>query len=133
MRIESGANVPDDELDGVWKALSDKTRRSILELLRQGPRTTTEIVEAFPQLSRFGVMKHIDVLREADLIHTREERRHRINSLNVVPIREIYEHWVGPFEELWASCLMRIKEEAEAKPARAHLARTRLKKHPKAG
>ena len=133
MRIESGANVPDDELDDVWKALSDKTRRSILELLRQGPRTTTGIVEAFPQLSRFGVMKHIDVLREADLIHTREERRHRINSLNVVPIRQIYEHWVGPFEELWASCLLRIREEAEVKAARAHLSRTRLKKRPKAG
>jgi DNA-binding transcriptional ArsR family regulator len=131
--MERGANVPDDELDGVWKALSDKTRRSILELLRRGPRTTTDIVEAFPHLSRFGVMKHIDVLREADLIHTREERRQRINSLNVVPIRQIYEHWVGPFEELWASGLLRIKEDAEAKPARAHLARTRLKKRPKAG
>jgi DNA-binding transcriptional ArsR family regulator len=133
MRMESGANVPQDELDGVWKALSDKTRRSILELLRQGPRTTTEIVEVFPHLSRFGVMKHIDVLREADLIHTREERRQRINSLNVVPIRQIYEHWVGRFEELWVSCLLRIKEDAEAKAAPAHLARTRLKKRPKAG
>ena len=88
--------MPDDDLDGVWKALSDSTRRSILDLLRQGPRTTTEIVEAFPHLTRFGVMKHIDVLREAGLIHTREERRQRINSLNVVPIRQIYERWVGP-------------------------------------
>jgi len=60
--------MPDDELD----------------LLRQGPRTTTEIVEAFPHLSRFGIMKHIDVPREAGLIHTHEERRQRINSLNVV-------------------------------------------------
>jgi DNA-binding transcriptional ArsR family regulator len=133
MRMESGANVPDDELDGVWKALSDKTRRSILELLRQGPRTTTGIVEAFPHLSRFGVMKHIDVLREADLIHTREERRQRINSLNVVPIRQIYEHWVGRFEELWASSLLRIKEDAEAKPARARFIRARMKKRRKAG
>jgi DNA-binding transcriptional ArsR family regulator len=106
--------VRDDELDGVWKALSDSTRRSILDLLRQGPRTTTQIVEAFPQLSRFGVMKHIDVLREAGLVHTREERRQRINSLNVVPIRQIYERWVGRFEELWASHLLRVKEDAEA-------------------
>ena len=104
-----------DDLDAVWKALSDNTRRSILDLLRQGPRTTTEIVEAFPHLTRFGVMKHIDVLREAGLIHTREERRQRINSLNVVPIRQIYERWVGRFEELWTSHLLRIKEDAEAK------------------
>src|SRR6516164_11708011 len=106
--------MPDHDLDGVWKALSDATRRSILDFLRKGPRTTTEIVEAFPQLTRFGVMKHIDVLREAGLIHTREEGRQRINSLNVVPIRQIYERWVGRFEELWSSHLLRIKEDAEA-------------------
>jgi len=107
--------MPEDDLDGVWKALSDNTRRSILDLLRQGPRTTTEIVEAFPHLSRFGVMKHIDVLREAGLIQTREEGRQRINSLNPVPIRQIYERWVGKFEELWSSHLLRVKEDAEGK------------------
>ena len=125
--------MPDDELDGVWKALSDSTRRSILDLLRQGPRTTTQIVEAFPHLSRFGVMKHIDVLRNANLIHTREERRQRINSLNVVPIRQIYERWMGPFEELWASNLLRIKEDAEAKATGAHFAEEQTKKRPKMG
>jgi DNA-binding transcriptional ArsR family regulator len=102
-----------DELDLVWKALSDPTRRAILDLLRSGSRTTTEIVEAFPQLTRFGVMKHIDVLREAGLVQTREEGRTRVNSLNVVPIRQIYERWVGRFEELWSSHLLRIKEDAE--------------------
>jgi len=109
-----------DDLDGVWKALSDGTRRSILDLLRQGPRTTTEIVEAFPHLTRFGVMKHIDVLREAGLVETREEGRQRINSLNVVPIRRIYERWVGRFEELWSSHLLRIKEDVEAQAAKKH-------------
>jgi DNA-binding transcriptional ArsR family regulator len=111
------ANVKADDLDPVWKALSDPTRRAILDLLRQGPRTTTEIVDAFPHLTRFGVMKHIDVLREADLIETREEGRQRVNSLNVAPIRQIYERWVGRFEELWSSHLLRIKELAESRAA----------------
>ena len=110
--------MPDDGLDGVWKALSDNTRRSILDLLREGPRTTTQIVEAFPHLTRFGVMKHLDVLREAGLVHTREDRRQRINSLNVVPIRQIYERWVGRFEELWSNHLLRIKEDAETQAAK---------------
>jgi DNA-binding transcriptional ArsR family regulator len=109
--------VKADNLDPVWKALSDPTRRAILDLLRQGPRTTTQIVDAFPHLTRFGVMKHIDVLREADLIETREEGRQRVNSLNVVPIRQIYERWVGRFEELWSSHLLRIKEVAENREA----------------
>ena len=86
--------MPDD-LDPIFKALSDPTRRAILDLLRQGPRTTTEIVDAFPKLSRFGVMKHIDVLRNAGLIQTREDGRQRVNSLNAVPIRQIYERWVS--------------------------------------
>ena len=123
--------MPADELDGVWKALSDSTRRSILDLLRQGPRTTTEIVEMFPHLSRFGVMKHIEVLREAGLIHTREESRQRINSLNVVPIRQIYERWVGRFEELWSSHLLRIRDDAEQMAASTPPPQTQTRKRPK--
>ena len=104
-----------DELDKVWKALSDQTRRTILDLLRSGPKTTTEIVEAFPDMTRFAVMKHIDVLRDASLIVTRSEGRRRVNSLNAVPIRQIYERWVSPFAELWSSTLLRIKDDVEGK------------------
>ncbi len=117
-----------DDLDPVWKALSDPTRRAVLDLLRQGSRTTTEIVDAFPHLTRFGVMKHIDVLREAGLIDTREEGRQRVNSLNVVPIRQIYERWVGRFEELWSSHLLRIKEIAESQAAPEPAAAQKRKK-----
>jgi DNA-binding transcriptional ArsR family regulator len=107
------AGRPADELDPVWKALSDATRRAILDFLRDRPRTTTEIVESFPHMTRFGVMKHLDVLREAQLVQTREAGRQRLNSLNVLPIRQIYERWVGPFQELWSSVLLGIKDSAE--------------------
>ena len=100
-----------DDLDAIWKALSDPTRRAILDLLRDGPRTTTAIVDAFPRLTRFGVMKHIDVLREAGLINTREEGRQRVNSLNAVPIRRIYERWVSRYQDFWADKLLRIEED----------------------
>ena len=102
------------DLDAVWKALSDPTRRAILDLLRRGPRATTDIVEAFPHLTRFGVMKHIDVLRNAGLINTREEGRQRVNSLNAVPIRQIYERWVSRYEEFWADKLLRLEEDFKA-------------------
>ena len=103
----------DNDLDPVWKALSDPTRRAILDLLYQGPRKTTEIVEAFPHLTRFGVMKHIDVLRDAGLILTREEGRQRVNSLNAVPIRQIYERWVSRYQEFWADSLLRLKDDLQ--------------------
>ena len=78
-----------------------------------GPKTTTEIVKAFPEMTRHAVMKHIDVLRDATLVNTREDGRRRVNSLNVVPIRRIYERWIGPFAELWSSTLLRIKDDVE--------------------
>jgi len=104
-----------DDVDKVWKALSDPTRRTVLDLLRSGSKTTTEIVEAFPDMTRFAVMKHMDVLREADLVITRSEGRRRVNSLNAVPIRRIYERWMGPFSELWSSTLLRLKDDIEQK------------------
>ncbi|MBI2431439.1 MAG: helix-turn-helix transcriptional regulator [Candidatus Hydrogenedentes bacterium] len=106
------------DLDPVWKALADPTRREILDLLRAGPRTTREIVGGFPKLTRFGVMKHIEVLRRAGLITTRQEGRRCINTLNAVPIRQIYERWVSSFEGLWASQLLQLKRRLEEPPPR---------------
>jgi DNA-binding transcriptional ArsR family regulator len=102
-----------EDLDQIWKALADGTRRTILDFLRSGPKPTTAIVEQFPDLSRFAVMKHLDVLRQTALVVTREEGRQRINSLNAVPIRMIYERWVNKYEGIWANALLRVKEASE--------------------
>lgn len=104
------------DMDDVWKALADPTRRAILDHLRKGPRTTTHLVELFPQLSRFGVMKHLEVLREAGLVHTHGEGRRRVNSLNAVPIRLIYERWVSRYEEFWLDALLQLQDDFETKP-----------------
>ena len=69
----------------IWKALSDPTRRSILNLLRSAPRTTGEISDQF-DLSRFAVMKHLGVLEKADLIKVKREGKFRWNHLNPKPI-----------------------------------------------
>lgn len=108
-----GGEVAKSDLDPVWKALSDPTRRAILDRLRKGPCTTTEIVDAFPGLTRFGVMKHIGVLRDAGLVQTRQDGRRTLNSLNAVPIRLIYERWVSGYEDLWASKLTALKKSLE--------------------
>ena len=102
--------------DAIWKALSDPTRRRILDLLRGGPKRTSDLVVAFPNLSRFGVMKHIDVLRKAGLVLAREDGREMFNAINAVPIRRIYERWVSKFEGSFADVLLRVKDAAEQKP-----------------
>lgn len=105
-----------ESLDQIWKALSDPTRREILDLLRQGPRRTTEIVEAFPQLSRFGVLKHLEVLKKCELVVATPSGREVHNRLNPIPLRRIYERWVSNFEDLWSDSLLRVKEIAEGGP-----------------
>jgi DNA-binding transcriptional ArsR family regulator len=109
-----------NDLDLIWKALADETRRAILDCLRDGPKLTTEIVERFPELTRFGVMKHLQVLRDAGLVLTREEGRNRVNSLNAVPIRRIYERWVSKFAEHWATTLIGLKESLEKTARKNH-------------
>ena len=104
--------------DAVWKALADSTRRRVLDTLKDGPKTTGEIVEQFPELSRFGVMKHLEVLREANLVNTRSEGRMRVNSLNATPLRQIVERWISKYEGFWANTLLRVKDDAEARPAK---------------
>ena len=109
----------------VYQAIADPTRRAILDFLRERPRTTSEVVEVFPHLTRFGVMKHLEVLRQSQLVQSREAGRQRMNSLNVLPIRQIYERWVGPFQELWASELLQIKDIAESTQPRTQRGNSR--------
>jgi DNA-binding transcriptional ArsR family regulator len=106
-----------NDLDVIWKALADETRRALLDCLRDGPKTTTQLVERFPELTRFGVMKHLQVLRDAGLVLTREQGRTCVNALNAVPIRLIYERWVSKFAEHWATTLIALKASLE-KPSR---------------
>ena len=107
------------EQDKIWKTLSDPTRRKILDFLRDDNKKTTEIVEHFPNLSRFAVMKHLDVLRSANLVITREDGRKRINSLNAEPIKMIYDCWVSEFADLWAGKLLDLTQDLEEeKPLR---------------
>jgi len=103
----------DDER--VWKALSDPTRRAILDLLRDGPRTTGDIAAGFPDVTRFAVMKHLSRLQEAELVIVEARGRERWHYLNAVPIRRIYDRWIRPFAEGPADALLRIKDLAEGR------------------
>lgn len=114
-----------DNLDPVWKALANADRRSILDLLRDAEHRgeagtpTGEVVMAFPALSRFAVMQHLEVLQRANLVVARREGRMVLNYLNAVPIRAIYERWVSRFEGQWAGALLSLKKRLEHGPAPA--------------
>ena|SRR6185437_423207 len=102
--------------DRVWKALADRSRRRMLDLLADKPRTTGELSAAFPRLSRFAVMKHLRVLHAAGLIVVTRDGRRRWNTLNPVPLQEIFRRWVGQNQQRWADALLNIRDAAEAAP-----------------
>ena len=111
---EGSVNTPGaDSLDAVWRALANGVRRTMLDLLFEGPRTTGELAEHFDQLSRFAVMQHLKVLVEADLVVARKDGRRRINYLNPVPIQQIHDRWVSRYMQPWTEALVGLKHELE--------------------
>ena len=99
--------------DRVWKALADATRRQVVDLLCVEPRTTGELCAAFPELGRTSVMKHLDVLEEANLLLVRREGRRRWNYYNPIPIQEIHERWVSRHVAQRAQGLLALRRAAE--------------------
>ena len=67
--------------DQVWRAVADPTRRRLIELLRQGPRTTGTLCRSF-STTRFAVMKHVGVLERSGVIAVRRSGRERWNALD---------------------------------------------------
>ena len=107
----------EEKTSGVWKALADPTRRTILDLLRDRPRTTGELVEAFPQVTRFAVMKHLTTLEQAELVVVRRDGRQRWNHINAVPLRQAYERFLRPYADTGAQTLLRLADAvAETEP-----------------
>ena len=104
MNVFTERSESSDLLSMVWRALADPTRRQILDHLRSAPMTTGDIVQALSH-GRCAVMKHLDVLTNADLVTVRRDGRKRWNHLNVVPLQRMHEHWVRPYEALWATRL----------------------------
>ena len=100
-------------MDGVFRALADPTRRSLLdELFRQDGQTLRALQERLP-MTRFGVMKHLKLLEEAGLVVTRRRGREKLHFLNPVPIRLIHDRWVSKYTEPWAAALGDLKAELE--------------------
>ena len=101
--------------DRIWRALADRTRRELLDRLAERPHTTGELVASCPALCRTAVMKHLDVLHEAELILVRREGRVRWNELNAMPIQRIYDRWVSKHVRGTASAVSRLKDHAESR------------------
>lgn len=101
----------DDDL--VFRALSDPTRRHLLDrLFERDGRTLTDL-ESDLDMTRFGVMKHLRVLEEAGLVVTRKAGREKLHFLNPVPIRLIHDRWIDKYTERQVAALVDLKNQLE--------------------
>lgn len=107
-------------MDAVFRALADPGRRALLDALFDcDGQTLHELCTVLPELTRFGVMKHLGVLEEAHLVTTRKVGREKQHFLNPVPIRELHDRWISKYAEPWVSAMVELRRAVEGDRAPA--------------
>lgn len=105
-------------MDAVLQALSDESRRTVLEALKGGPATVSELAALLP-IARPGVSRHLRVLREAGLVEVRQDAQWRVYRLRPEPLAEVHE-WLDHYRSLWEHRMDALHTEvARGKRARA--------------
>ncbi|WP_339857681.1 helix-turn-helix domain-containing protein [uncultured Nisaea sp.] len=101
------------DTDKVFKALSDPTRRKLLDCLyEKNGQTLGQLCENF-DMARQSATQHLGILEEASLVSTVRRGREKLHFINPVPLQEVYERWVRKFEAPRLSLLHDLKKELE--------------------
>lgn len=103
-------------MDAIFKALSDPTRRALLDALRRKDGQTLTELEAGIGMTRFGVMKHLGVLEDANLVVSRKDGRFKHHYLNAAPIQELADRWIAPYAKPLARFAVDLKRVLEEPP-----------------
>lgn len=111
---------PDGErTDELFRALSDPTRRAILDLLAQREvMTVNELAAHFPSLVRSGISKHLMALRQAGLVHATRQGREQHYRVNPEAMRRLLHPWVEKYEKYWDERLDSLRQVAESRERR---------------
>jgi DNA-binding transcriptional ArsR family regulator len=99
--------------DLVFRAVSDPTRRALLDLLAGAERSVSELVAHF-EISQPAVSQHLRLLVDAGLARVRRDGRQRLYALDAAPLREVYD-WAGHYEQFWEGKLKRLGTYLEKK------------------
>ncbi len=97
-----------------YAALAEPSRRQILDLLREGERSVTDLVSGL-RLSQPGVSKHLRVLREAGLVEVRADGRRRWYRLHADPLAEV-DRWLEPYRAYWSDRLDDLERHLKENP-----------------
>ncbi len=102
-----------DDLDPVFKALADASRRALLDRLRASNGLTLGELCENQDMSRQAVTKHLAILEAAHLVATVWRGREKLHYLNPVPISDIHTRWVSKFERARLTALNNLKQALE--------------------
>lgn len=95
-----------EQLDKVFAALSDSTRRGILAKLATGSASVSELAEPF-NMSQPAISKHLRVLQDANLISSQADGQRRLRELRTEPLIQAM-NWIEKYQELWESNYQRL-------------------------
>ena len=102
------------DMDEVFRALADPTRRSILDaLFEHDGQTVQALCDRFPEMTRFGVMKHLSVLEAANLVTTKRVGRTKQHFLNPIPIGEIADRWISKYAQPFTRAMVGLRHDLE--------------------
>jgi DNA-binding transcriptional ArsR family regulator len=94
VRIQKGG-VEDRVAAAVWRALANPERRRMLERLRAGPCTATDLAAASPTSLRPAVRRHVRLFEEAGLVDVEKVGRNTIHTYRPGPARAVLEAWLA--------------------------------------
>ena len=101
------------DIDVLFKALADPSRRKLLDLLyAHDGRTLNDLCEHL-DMTRQGVTQHLELLEAANLVATARRGREKLHFLNPVPLQEVYERWIAKFETPRLKALSNLKKRLE--------------------
>ena len=99
-----------------FAAISDPTRRQVLDLLSRRERAAGEIGKAFPAVSQPGMSRHLRILREVDLVHVRKQNRQRVYSLHWEGLAPV-EAWISKYRGFWEAELDSLEQFLDRPPS----------------
>lgn len=102
------------DIDKVFKALADPTRRRVLDLLHRDNGQTLSALCAHMDMTRQAVTQHLQLLEDANLVAIVWQGREKLHYLNPVPLHEIYERWIEKFERGRLGALRDLKRKLES-------------------
>jgi DNA-binding transcriptional ArsR family regulator len=102
-----------DDMDRVFKALADASRRRLLDDLYREPGQTLGALASRLTMTRQAVSQHLAVLEAANLVATVKRGREKLHYLNPVPIHEVHARWIAKFERPRLDALAALKSRLE--------------------